>query len=133
MSGSMIGRSVPRLEDGPLITGRGRFIADLNFPGQLHMRIVRSSHAHARLLAIDAEAARGAPGVVGVWTAADIADVPPIDFRDPSAAKLTPYRQPVLAKDVLRYVGEPVAAIFAEDAYLAEDAAELVVIEAEER
>jgi CO/xanthine dehydrogenase Mo-binding subunit len=132
MSNGTIGRSVPRLEDAPLVTGRGCFIADLSFPGQLHVRLVRSSHAHARLLSVDVAAARTMPGVVGVWTSEDMADVPPIDFRDPAAAKLTPYRQPVLARERVRYVGEPVAAVFAEDPYLAEDAAERVVIDAEE-
>ena len=63
---------------------------------------------------------------------ADIADLPPIDFRDPTNEVLRPYRQPLLAHDRLRYVGEPVAAVFATDAYLAEDAADLVAIEAEE-
>ena len=66
------------------------------------------------------------PGVAAVWTGADIADLPPIDFRDPAGEALRPYRQPLLAQDRLRYVGEPVAVVFATDAYLAEDAADLV-------
>ena len=72
------------------------------------------------------------PGVVAVWTAADIADVPPIDFREGPIEKLAPYRQPVLAMHKLRYVGEPVAAVFADDPYVAEDAADLVTMEVEE-
>ena len=72
------------------------------------------------------------PGVVAVWTAADIPDVPPIDFREGPIEKLAPYRQPVLATDKVRYVGDPVAAVFAEDAYVAEDAADLVTMEIEE-
>ncbi len=96
------------------------------------MRVVRSPYAHAVLRAIDAAAALAAPGVVAVWTEADIADLPPIDFRDPAGEALRPYRQPLLARDRLRYVGEPVAAVFATDPYLAEDAADLVTIEAEE-
>ena len=96
------------------------------------MRIVRSNHAHANIVSIDTEAARALPGVVAVWTAADIADVPPIDFREGPIEKLAPYRQPVLAIDKVRYVGEPVAAVFAEDPYVAEDAADLVTIEVEE-
>src|SRR5205823_1378141 len=111
---------------------RGRFIGDISFPHQLHMRVVRSPYAHALLRRIDTAAALAAPGVVGVWTAAEIADLPPIDFRDPTSEALRPYRQPLLAKDRLRYVGEPVATVFATDAYLAEDAADLVTIEAEE-
>jgi aerobic carbon-monoxide dehydrogenase large subunit len=66
-----------------------------------------------------------------VWTIDDIADLPPIDFRDPSAEALKPYRQPLLARGRVRYVGDPVAAVFAEDPYIAEDAAELVAIAAE--
>ena len=75
-----IGQAVERLEDPPLVTGRGRFAGDINFPHQLHMRIVRSNHAHANIQSIHTDAARALPGVVAVWTAADIADVPPIDF-----------------------------------------------------
>ena len=92
-----IGMPVERLEDPPLVTGRGRFAGDINFARQLHMRIVRSNHAHANIVSIDTEAARALPGVVAVWTAADIADVPPIDFREGPIEKLAPYRQPVLA------------------------------------
>jgi len=127
-----IGRSVPRLEDPPLVTGRGRFAGDISFPHQLHMRVARSSLAHGRIVAIDASAARALPGVVAVWTAADIADVPPIDFREGRIERLEPYRQPVLAAEYVRYVGEPVAVVFATDPYLAEDAADLVAIEIEE-
>ena len=81
---------------------------------------------------IDIAAALAAPGVAAVWTGEDIADLPPIDFRDPAGEALRPYRQPLLAQDRLRYVGEPVAAVFATDPYLAEDAADLVAIEADE-
>jgi carbon-monoxide dehydrogenase large subunit len=129
---SWIGASVERLEDPPLVIGRGRFAGDVSFPHQLHMRVVRSPHAHGLIKHIDTAAARALPGVVAVWTAADIADLPPIDFREGPNAKLAPFRQPVLAQDRVRYVGEPVAAVFAADAYLAEDAAELVTIEVEE-
>ena len=127
-----IGQSVERLEDPPLVTGRGRFAGDINFARQLHMRIVRSNHAHANIVSIDTEAAQALPGVVAVWTAADITDVPPIDFREGPIEKLAPYRQPVLAIDTVRYVGEPVAVVFAEDPYVAEDAADLVTMEVEE-
>jgi CO/xanthine dehydrogenase Mo-binding subunit len=131
-TGGVIGCSVPRLEDRPLVTGRGRFVGDISFPHQLHMRVVRSPYAHALLRAIDVSMALKTPGVACVWTAADIADLPPIDFRDPTNEVLRPYRQPLLAKERLRYVGEPVAVVFATDPYLAEDAADLVAIEAEE-
>src|SRR5436309_1000129 len=128
----VIGRSVPRLEDPPLVTGRGQFVGDLGFPHQLHMRVVRSLYAYAVLRDVDIGAALAAPGVAAIWTGQDIADLPPIDFRDPAGEALRPYRQPLLARDRLRYVGEPVAVVFASDAYLAEDAADLVTVEAEE-
>jgi carbon-monoxide dehydrogenase large subunit/6-hydroxypseudooxynicotine dehydrogenase subunit gamma len=96
------------------------------------MRIVRSAYANAVLRSVNVAAALAAPGIVAVWTAADIADLPPIDFRDPAAEALRPYRQPLLARERLRYVGEPIAAVFAPDPYLAEDAAELVSVEADE-
>jgi len=127
-----IGQSVKRLEDPPLVSGRGRFAADISFPHQLHMRIVRSNHAHGKIVAVDTSAARALPGVVAVWTAADLADVPPIDFREGRIPPLEPYRQPVLATGAVRYVGEPVAAVFADDPYVAEDAADLVTLEIEE-
>src|SRR5438067_13767454 len=127
-----IGQSVARLEDPPLVTGRGQFAGDINFPHQLTMRIVRSAHAHGRIKAIDTAAARALPGVFAVWTADDISEVPPIDFREGSIPALDPYRQPVLAKEGVRYVGDPVAAIFATDAYTAEDAADLVTVEIDE-
>src|ERR1700758_5336833 len=127
-----IGQSVTRLEDPPLVTGRGQFAGDINFPHQLTMRIVRSAHAHGRIVRIDVAAARTLPGVFAVWTADDIADVPPVDFREGSIPALAPYRQPVLAQGYVRYVGDPVAAVFAADAYIAEDAADLVTVEIEE-
>ena len=76
-----VGQSVLRLEDRPLLTGRGAFAADISFARQLHMRIVRSNFAHGRVRAINTSAALAMPGVHAVWTAADVADIPPIDFR----------------------------------------------------
>src|SRR5262245_10365485 len=131
-SGHVLGRSVPRLEDAPLLVGRGRFVDDIKFEGQLHMRIVRSEHAHGDIVSIDADAARAIPGVVAVWTGEDISDLPPIDFREPAPKELQPYRQPALARGRVRYVGEPIAAVFAEHAYIAEDAAALIGVEIKE-
>src|SRR5260370_13849356 len=126
-----MGGSVPRLEDRPLVTGGGGFAADIAFPHMLHMRVVRSEHAHGRLVSIDARAALALRGVAAVLTSADVAEVPPIDFRLTRVEGLMPYRQPILARERVRYVGEPVAAVFASDPYLAEDAAEVVAIEVE--
>ncbi len=127
-----IGRSVTRLEDLPLVTGRGRYAAGISFPHQLHMRVVRSAYAHGKIISIDASAALAMPGCVAVWTAADVASLPPIEFRPTHIKGLEPYRQYVLARERVRYVGEPVAVVFAEDAYQAEDAGDLVVVEIEE-
>ena len=129
---AVVGTSARRLEDGPLVTGRGRFAADINFPDQLHMRVVRSPIAHGRLLAIETDEARALPGVMAVWANADVADTPPIDFRLTRVPGLGPYRQPILARNMVRYVGEPVAVVFAEDPYLAEDAADLVFADIDE-
>jgi carbon-monoxide dehydrogenase large subunit len=124
-----IGRSVLRLEDRPLLLGQGRFAADINFPGQWHMRVVRSPVAHGKLRNIDASAAIKLPGVHAVWTHADVAHIPPIGFRLTGLTALEPYRQSALANDTVRYVGEPVAAVFAADQYIAEDAADLVELD----
>ncbi len=129
---SFVGRSVTRLEDGPLVTGRGHFAADIAFPNMLHMRVVRAAHAHGRIVSIDTQAARAAPGVAAVWTFADIKDIPPIDFRLTRIEGLAAYRQTILAHERVRYVGDPVAAVFASDPYVAEDAADLVEVEIEE-
>jgi aerobic carbon-monoxide dehydrogenase large subunit len=129
---SLVGRSVPRLEDRPLLTGRGRFAADVAFAHMLQMRLVRSAHAHGRIRAIDVQAAQAVPGVAAVWTFAEVDDIPPIDFRLSRIEGLAPYRQPILAHELVRYVGEPVAAIFAADPYGAEDAADLVAVEIED-
>src|ERR1700732_4139830 len=130
MSGQrrILGRSVARLEDLPLLRGQGQFVADIAFPHQLHMRIVRAPYAHGELRSVDV-AARGGGGW---WGGAPAAPLPPIDFRDPAGETLRPYRQPLLAQKRVRYVGEPVAAVFATDADSAEDAAELVSLRVEE-
>jgi carbon-monoxide dehydrogenase large subunit len=131
MTEKFVGRSVPRLEDRPLLTGQGKFAADVSFPGQWTMRVVRSPVAHGSIKSIDATAALALPGVHAVWTAADVAHIPPIPFRLTGLKALEPYRQPVLAKDTVRYVGEPVAVVFAADQYVAEDAADLVELDIE--
>ena len=128
----VIGERVTRLEDLPLVTGRGQFAADISFAHQLHMRVVRAQFAHGRIRGIDTAAAARMPGVVAVWTAADIAGLGPIDFRDESVASLVPYRQYVLARERVRYVGDPVAVVFADNPYQAEDAADRVIADVEE-
>jgi aerobic carbon-monoxide dehydrogenase large subunit len=126
---AQIGRRLRRLEDAPLLVGAGRFAADIAVPGALYMRVVRSPVAFGRLLAVCCDVAARHPGVAAVWTAADVAQIPPIAFRLSPIPGFEPYRQPILARDRVRYVGEPLAAVFAADPYSAEDAADLVVPE----
>src|SRR5215472_1409259 len=128
---SLIGQSVKRLEDRPLLTGSGRFAADITPPDALYMRVVRSPIAFGRLSGVRIAEAQAHPGVVAVWTARDVADIPPIGFRMTPAPGLEAYRQPILADGHVRYVGEPIAAVFAIDPYSVEDIAELVTPEIE--
>ncbi|HEY2636678.1 MAG TPA: hypothetical protein VGI54_04760, partial [Solirubrobacteraceae bacterium] len=125
-----VGSSVPRVEDGPLLTGTGCFVDDLGRGRQLTARIVRSDVASGRLVAVDTEAARSRPGVTAVITADDIPDVR-IPVRMMPSEEAEAVTQPPLARGVVRYVGEPVAVVLAEDAYAAEDAAGDVVVEIE--
>ncbi len=121
-----VGARVLRKEDRRLVTGRGRYVADVHVPGALHAAILRSPHAHARIGAIDAARAGALPGVVGVFTAADLGAPRHIPVRlGPRPAKI-PGLQPLLATDRVRYVGEPVAVVVARDRYVAEDALELI-------
>lgn len=128
-----VGSRVLRKEDPALLRGLGRFGDDQNRAGQLWARVVRSPVAHGRLRSVDTAAASAAPGVVRVVTASDL----PTDLVIPvrlsvQGLDLSPFLQPVLAAEAVRYVGEPVAVVLAEDAYSAEDAAELVVVDVEE-
>ncbi|HVH74279.1 MAG TPA: xanthine dehydrogenase family protein molybdopterin-binding subunit [Stellaceae bacterium] len=126
---AVIGRSIRRLEDPPLLRGAGRYAADFSFPGMLWMRVVRSPVAFGRLVGIRTEAALAHPGCLALWTAAETAEIPPIDFRLTPVPGLEPYRQRILAEGHVRYAGEPVAVVFAADPYAAEDVADLVVPE----
>jgi len=128
---SLIGQSIKRIEDRPLLTGNGRFAADVTPPNALYMRVVRSPVAFGRLSGLRIAEAQAHPGAVAIWTAADVGDIPSIGFRMTSVPGLEAYRQPVLANGYVRYVGEPVAAVFAPDPYSAEDIAQLAVPEIE--
>ncbi|MBX3031712.1 MAG: xanthine dehydrogenase family protein molybdopterin-binding subunit [Chloroflexi bacterium] len=119
----------PRREDPRLLTGQGSYVADVRLPGMLEAAFVRSPLAHARIRAVDTDAARAAPGVIAVLTGADLSDVEPFpDLRE----RTRPVRQRALCIDRVRYVGAPLAVVVAEDRYLAEDAAELVDADLEE-
>ncbi|HEU5322902.1 MAG TPA: xanthine dehydrogenase family protein molybdopterin-binding subunit, partial [Methylomirabilota bacterium] len=123
-----VGRSVRRTEDPRLLTGRGKYAADFRLPGMLHGAVLRSPHAHARLGAIRAKAVLALPGVVTVVTAEDLGDVGPIPVRlgQPGVGACL---QPPLARDKVRYVGEPVAFVVADSRYLAEDALEAMEVD----
>ncbi len=136
-----VGRSVPRREDRRLLLGIGRFIADIRLPDMLHVAFVRSDVAHARIRAIRTERALGLPGVVAVFTGADIGphlppipgmqNRPPKAWREAVEHEMNIPDQPILAAGKVCHVGEPIAAVVAEDRYLAEDAAALVEVELE--
>ncbi|MCE2532489.1 MAG: xanthine dehydrogenase family protein molybdopterin-binding subunit, partial [Acidimicrobiia bacterium] len=128
---SLIGESVLRLEDRPLLVGEGRFLADVSFEDELHLRVVRSDVAHGVLHGVDLSEVQGAEGVVAAWSADEVAHVPAIDFRMTGFDELRPYCQRILASERVRYVGDPVAVVIAEDPYLAEDAAELAFVDVE--
>lgn len=117
-----VGSRVQRLEDPRLIAGSGRFTDDIRLDRTVHVAILRSDRAHARIQGVDVEAAKGLPGVIEVVTAADLAGAAEPLF---ATSKMRGYRAtPLLplADGVVRYVGEPVAAVVAENRYLAEDA-----------
>ncbi len=130
---SWVGARVPRTEDARLLRGRGRFADDVTAPGQLWARVVRSPVAHGRLRSVDAAAAARSPGVTAVLTAACLPAGLAIPVRLAlQGIDLSSYLQPVLAAGVVRYVGEPVAVVVADDPYAAEDGAELVDVDIDE-
>jgi carbon-monoxide dehydrogenase large subunit len=132
-----IGQGIKRFEDVRLVRGGGRFQADVEVPGQVHAVIVRSPHAHARILGIDAAAARRAPGVLAVFTGADVArdglGTMKMTLKrtrpDGSPMFAPPHRG--LAVERARHVGDPVALVVAETRAQAEDAADLVRVDYE--
>ena len=128
----LIGSPVERVEDLRLLRGRGQFVADINFDGQLHAVILRSPMAHGRILAIDAADALAMPGVRAVVTARDLGPlVPLIPLRLQPLPELEPFRQPMLADEKVRFVGEPLAVIVADSPQVAEDALDRVLFDIE--
>jgi aerobic carbon-monoxide dehydrogenase large subunit len=123
-----VGRRMPRREDAELLTGRGRYVGDLHRPGMLHAAFLRSPFPHAAIGPIDADAARAVPGVHAVLTGADL----PEDLGAQPNTHLfgereTPYY--ALARERVRYAGEPVAVVVAESPYIAEDARDEILVE----
>jgi carbon-monoxide dehydrogenase large subunit len=132
-----IGQPVRRVEDRRFITGKGRYVDDLTRPYQAHAFLLRSPHAHALIRGVDAGAAAAAPGVLAVYTGADlvrdgIGTIPclsPLQNRDGSPAVMPPY--PALAGERVRHVGDGVALVVADSLAAARDAAELITVDYE--
>jgi carbon-monoxide dehydrogenase large subunit len=126
-----IGQSVRRVEDERLLTGQGRFTDDLTAEGMVHGLTVRSPYGHARILHINTQAVHNMPGVLAIYTGADVAPYKPIPNLVPlNSATLTPRH--VLNRSVVRFVGDPVAFVVAETKQQARDAAEAIMIDYEE-
>ena len=126
-----------RNEDPRLLTGKAKFIDDISLPGMLHAAFLRSDYAHARIKSIDVSAARKHPGVVAVYTADDFGDYwkpGPLQVPPPSVIKGSVFNARTLipiAKDKVRFSGEPLAVVIAECRYIAEDACEDIVVDLE--
>ncbi|MBP7999603.1 MAG: xanthine dehydrogenase family protein [Chloroflexi bacterium] len=134
MTTQFFGERIKRNEDPRLLTGRALFVDDVDLPNMAHVAFVRSQYAHARIVSVDAAAAATLPGVIAIYTAHDLGDywqpgpllVPPPPVKDAIFHART---QVPLAKDKVRFVGEPIVMVIAESRYLAEDAAEQVWVE----
>ncbi len=128
-----VGQSVRRFEDHRLLTGQGSYVDDMKLPGLLNAVVLRSLHAHANIRSIDVSAANRVPGVVAVFTAADIQDLAvEIPTRTNTGAdEFNPTRHPLLASDKVCYVGQAVAVLIAEDIYTAADALDQIVVDYE--
>jgi carbon-monoxide dehydrogenase large subunit len=134
MGAKMFGARVARLEDPRLLTGRGSFTDDFHLPGMLESAFVRSPHSHANINGIDTAAALAHPGVVAVFTAADLPEYlrdMTVPFQVPNPAISQPFQQRLLEDREVRFAGEPIALVVADTRYTAEDAATLVEIDFE--
>jgi CO/xanthine dehydrogenase Mo-binding subunit len=127
LAAGQVGRSIPRLEAAAKVTGRVEYVHNMRLPAMLTAKIVRSTVAHGRIKSIDLDAALKVPGVHRIVTSEDIVKIIPHPFYGPAF-----HDQPILAIGKVHYVGEPVAAVLADDPHVAEQAARLVVVEYEE-
>ena len=134
-TGTLIGQEVKRVEDKALITGRGQYVDDLRLPGLLHIAIVRSPYGHAKINNIDVSAAANAPGVVAVFTGADLAEqlgsLPAGWLLDEETTGMKAPEHPPLAIEKVRYVGDAVAAVVGNSPAAASDAIALVEVDYE--
>ena len=132
MSTRYVGARIPRNEDPRLLQGHGLFVDDVRLPGMAHMALLRSPHAHARIRRIDTDRARDAPGVLAVYTHADLGALGnPLPKLIPHPSLVHHKTQYALAPDTVRYAGEPVACVVAESRYAAEDAVDLITVDYE--
>src|SRR5215468_2089329 len=113
---SFVGSPIERIEDLRFLRGRGQYVDDVSLPGLLHAAIVRSPVGHGRIRGIERAPALLRPGVHAVITACDIGRVPTIPLRQEQLAAFTPFEQPVIAINKVRYVGEPIAVVVADTA-----------------
>jgi carbon-monoxide dehydrogenase large subunit len=133
-----IGQGVPRFEDPRLLRGGGRYVDDLKLPGMAHGVVLRSQHAHAKILSLDVSAAKAAPGVLAVLTAADFKaagwnEIPvPGNLKRRGGEPMFKPRYPILAEDTVRWVGDPVAFVVAETVALALDGVERIAVDYQE-
>ena len=126
----MVGQALKRREDPLLITGQGNFLDDIKLNGLAHAAVLRTPYAHARITAIDTSKAKALPGVIAVFTGADMMDVNPLPCAWPAGGVTNHLNTPrALAVDVVRFVGEGVALVVAEDRYIARDALDLIDVE----
>jgi carbon-monoxide dehydrogenase large subunit len=128
----MIGRAIKRREDPKLITGQGNFLDDVKLNGMTHAAVLRSPYAHARILAIDTQKAAALPGVVAVFVGKDLLDVNPLPCAWPAGGFKNNMNTPrAMSVDVVRFVGEAVAVVIAEDRFIARDALDLIDVDYE--
>ncbi len=126
-----VGESVLRKEDSELLTGEGRYVDDIKLPGMLHMAIVRSPHAHAKITSIDVSGALAVDGVTAVLTAADLSFAAGVPCASNPTGNVRQPARPQLATDRVRHLGEPVAVVVATDRYAARDGVDAVDVEYE--
>jgi carbon-monoxide dehydrogenase large subunit len=131
MAERLFGAKVRRREDGRLVTGRGRYVADVALPGLLHVAVHRSPHAHARVLAVDGAPARKRPGVAHVLVPSDVTALGRLPVIVPHASLDTPACPEILPQQIVSYAGQPVALVVAESPSIATDALEALRVDYE--
>src|SRR2546422_1360425 len=131
MAERLFGARVRRREDARLITGRGRYVADVTHPGLLHVAVHRSPHAHARIVHVDSAPALRRPGVVRVLVPSDVAALGRLPLLVPHSSLVAPACPEILPQEVVSYAGQAVALVVAESAAEAEDALDALRVEYE--